>query len=153
MRMLNGAVCLIFVGLLIGCERSPDAGAMGEDEITASARERDTNAPSSTEADNTGRNVRDRDESALTPGDQGANEADREVTRRIRKAITSHDQLSTDASNIKIITINGKVTLRGPVNSTQERDIINSIVQQAGVTSVDNQLEVVREENQEQERK
>lgn len=93
--------------------------------------------------DNTGRNVRDRSEDTLTPGDQSESKADVELTQRIRKAVVDDESLSTTAHNIKIITINGVVTLRGPVKSEQERDKIVATAQQmAGAKQVDNQLEV-----------
>ncbi|MDB6109229.1 MAG: hypothetical protein JWR69_979 [Pedosphaera sp.] len=102
-----------------------------------------TNAATMSEPDNTAKNVRDRSDAAVTPGDQGGSEADREITRRIRRALTSNDQLSTAAKNIKIITIDGKVTLRGPVNSQQEQQAIAALAQSAGGgTAIDNQLEV-----------
>ena len=76
-----------------------------------------TTAPSAqTAPDNTGRNVRDRSGATLTPGDQSESEADRTLTQQIRRAVVADDSLSTNAHNIKIITINGVVTLRGPVN-------------------------------------
>jgi hypothetical protein len=94
-------------------------------------------------ADNTGLNERDRNNATLTPGDQGKSDADRQITRDVRKAIMGNDQLSTMARNIKIITIDGKVTLRGPVKSADEQSTIASLVQSTtGVTAVDNQLEV-----------
>lgn len=102
-----------------------------------------TNAASSREPDNTGKNVRDRGTNALTSGDQGASESDREITRGIRKAIVGKEEFSTTAKNIKIITTDGKVTLRGPVNSEEERKSIAATAQSIpGVSSVDNQLEV-----------
>jgi len=53
--------------------------------------------------------------------------------------------LSTTAKNVKIITINGVVTLRGPVKSPQEKGSIEATAQRlAGTTNVDNQLEIVR---------
>jgi len=96
------------------------------------------------DADNTARNVRDREGNTLTPGDQGQTESDRTLTQRIRKAIVSeNDSFSTTAKNIKIITINGHVTLRGPVNTETERTEIANIAQRiAGANAVDNQLEV-----------
>ncbi|MRR38615.1 BON domain-containing protein [bacterium] len=94
------------------------------------------------EPNHTGRNERDRSGATLTPGDQGNSDADIEMTRRIRRALTENDGLSADAKNIKVITTNGKVTLRGPVQNTQEMQAIQSILKQAGVTSFDNQLEV-----------
>jgi osmotically-inducible protein OsmY len=94
-------------------------------------------------ADNTGVNARDRAEDALTASDQGGSESDREISRTIRKGIMAKDDLSTTAKNIKIITQEGKVTLRGPVNTESEQKTIAEIAQGvAGVTSVDNQLEV-----------
>jgi len=95
------------------------------------------------EPDNTGRNVQDRNEATKTPGDQSENEADRTITQTIRKAITADDSLSTNAKNVKIITNNGTVTLRGPVKSEKEKaDIEAKAKQVAGVRNVDNQLEV-----------
>src|ERR1051325_750371 len=97
-----------------------------------------------TPPDNTGHNVQDRSGATLTPGDQSESEADRTLTQRVRQAVVADDSLSTTAHNIKIITINGVVTLRGPVNSAQEKANIAAKAQQiAGATKVDNQLEIV----------
>jgi hyperosmotically inducible periplasmic protein len=96
------------------------------------------------EPDNTGRNVRDRSGDTKTPGDQSENEADRTITQNIRQAITGDDSLSTNAKNVKIITNDGTVTLRGPVKSEKEKTEIEAKAKQvAGVKRVDNQLEVV----------
>jgi hyperosmotically inducible protein len=100
------------------------------------------NVEATANADNTARNKRDRDEATLTPADQGHSKSDREMTAKIRRAVVKNDQLSITAKNIKIITVDGKVTLRGPVKSAQERSIIDSIAQKAHAGSVDNQLEV-----------
>jgi len=95
------------------------------------------------EPDNTGRNVRDRSGDTKTPGDQSENEADRTITQNIRQAITADDSLSTNAKNVKIITNDGTVTLRGPVKSEKEKAEIEAKAKQvAGVKKVDNQLEV-----------
>jgi sporulation protein YlmC with PRC-barrel domain len=95
------------------------------------------------EPDNTARNVRDRDSSTMTPPDQGNSQADIDTTAQIRKEIIAADGMSMDAKNVKIITMNGHVTLRGPVNSADEKrqigDIANRIAQSS---NVDNQLEV-----------
>jgi len=65
------------------------------------------------------------------------------LTRQIRRAITQNEQLSMTAKNIKIISVSGKVPLRGPVKSDQERKAIADAAQSvAGAGSVDNQLEV-----------
>lgn len=95
--------------------------------------------------DNTGKNIRDRDSSTKTPLDQSESEADRTITQKIRQAIMSDSALSTNAKNIKIITIKGIVTLRGPVATSQEKDAIARKVNDVqGVVKVDNQLEVTR---------
>ena len=95
------------------------------------------------EPDNSGRNVRDRDDQNKTTGDQSENEADRTITQNIRRAVTADGSLSTNAKNVKIITNNGTVTLRGPVKSEKEKAEIEAKAKQvAGVKSVDNQLEV-----------
>jgi hyperosmotically inducible periplasmic protein len=100
----------------------------------------------STDADNTARNVRDRQENRLTPLDQGTTDADVEMTRRIRKEILDRDGLSVNARNVKIITVNGRVTVRGPVNDEAEKQIIAEIVNRiAQSANVDNQTEVKRE--------
>ena len=93
--------------------------------------------------DNTGRNVRDRGDVTLTPGDQSESEADRTLTQQVRKAVVADDSLSTMAKNIKIITIDGVVTLRGPVQNPREKEMIEAKAQQIpGINKIDNQLEV-----------
>ena len=93
--------------------------------------------------DNTRVNQRDRDEAALTPGDQGNSQSDTKITQLVRQAVMADKSLSFTAKNVKIITVAGKVTLRGPVNSAAERTSIEQAAKNvAGVTNVDNQLEI-----------
>jgi len=114
-----------------------------EASLSYVSRDSRTNSALNREPDNTGINARDRSDLTLTPGDQGSSDSDRQITAEIRRAITANDQFSTEAKNIKIITINGKVTLRGPVKSAQEKEAIASAAQNVtGVTSFDNQLEL-----------
>jgi hyperosmotically inducible periplasmic protein len=97
----------------------------------------------SAEPDNSGINRRDRSESAKTPENQGSDQGDVELTRQIRKEITQDDSLSTLAHNVKIVTEKGKVTLRGPVNSQNEKEKIGQKAQQiAGADKVQNELDV-----------
>jgi hyperosmotically inducible periplasmic protein len=97
------------------------------------------------DADDTARNERDRNDRTLTPMDQGSSAADRTITQEIRKAVTDNDGLSTNAKNIKIITVDGVVTLRGPVKSDAEKTTVAGIARKAsGVKHVDDQLEVER---------
>jgi sporulation protein YlmC with PRC-barrel domain len=96
-----------------------------------------------TEPDNTARNVRDRKNNTLTPLDQGNSTADVATTAQIRKEIVAGKNMSVNAKNVKIITNNGQVTLRGPVNSAEEKRLIGEIANRiARSENVDNQLEV-----------
>jgi len=96
--------------------------------------------------DNTKVNQRDRAEHELTADQQNLNESDSELTRRIRKDLMSKRDLSTYAHNIKIITVNGKVTLKGPVRSLNEEKTILKLAQAAaGRSNVTNEISVVPE--------
>lgn len=91
---------------------------------------------------NTKVNKRDRGAQTLTPMDQSNAKADIKITQAIRKSIMKQ-HLSTNAKNVKIITINGEVTLRGPVNSSaEEQQIVNLAKAVPGMKKLDNQLEV-----------
>ncbi len=93
-------------------------------------------------ATNTKINDRDRSDAALTPMDQGGG-ADRDITAAVRRAVVGDGALSFDAKNVKIVTVGGKVTLRGPVKSEAEKTSIAAKAKAvSGVTSVDDQLEV-----------
>jgi len=99
--------------------------------------------PDATAADNTRRNTQDRDGRTLTPLDQGNRQADIDTTVQIRKEIIANENMSINAKNVKIITRNGHVTLRGAVNSPEEKQLIGEIADRsAHAGTVDNQLEV-----------
>src|SRR6188474_2604278 len=70
--------------------------------------------------DNTQVNVRDRSDAAKTPIDQNENKTDIGTTADIRKRVVD-TKMSVNAQNVKIITQDGKVTLRGPVKSEEEK--------------------------------
>ena len=93
--------------------------------------------------ENTEVNVRDKDNATLTPEDQKENESDIKITAAIRQAIIKNESLSVNAQNVKIITRNGVVTLRGPVESKKESKKLKKIAKHTpGVLKVDNQLEI-----------
>ena len=95
------------------------------------------------DVDNSVKNERDRDQKTLTPGDQSGTPEDRKLTQSIRQAVMKDKSLTMTAKNVKIITAQGKVTLRGPVNSAEEKMKINDLAKAAaGHVPVDNQLEV-----------
>ena len=94
-------------------------------------------------AENTGKNVRDKDGNTLTATDQSNDPKDLAITQQVRKAIVADDALSVNAKNVKVITIGGVVTLRGPVDNAAEKDTVATKARTvAGVTRVDNQLEI-----------
>ena len=95
------------------------------------------------DVDNTDKNERDRDHKTLTPGDQSGTPEDRKLTQSIRQAVMKDKSLTMTAKNVKIITADGKVTLRGPVNTAEEKTKINDLAKAAaGTVPFDNPLEV-----------
>lgn len=85
----------------------------------------------------------DAENKTLTPTDQmEGSKADIELTRKIREMITDEDALSMKAQNVKIITLKGITTLRGPVNTMAEKRKIEQLARSAGAKSIKNQLEV-----------
>ena len=96
--------------------------------------------------DNTGVNATDRSRGAPTADQQSNNKTDIALTRHIRRAIERDSSLSVLAHQVKIITANGNVTLRGPVKSAAEKAAIGSKAEAiAGADKVDNQLSVTSE--------
>jgi osmotically-inducible protein OsmY len=100
-------------------------------------------AQNTPDADNTGKNERDRSDETQTSGDQSNSKDDVNTTAAIRRAVVKDDSLSAMAKNVKIITANGTVTLRGPVKDDAEKAKIAELAQSAaGNAKIDNQLEV-----------
>lgn len=131
---------LLALLVVAGCEQS----RTGSSTTNPTAEHGDTVSSATTVArkDNTVVNERDRASTAKTPIDQNENQKDIDITASIRKRVVD-TKLSTNAHNSKIITQDGKVTLRGPVASQEEKDAIEVIaVDVAGQGNVDNQLEV-----------
>jgi len=94
------------------------------------------------EADNTGQNVRDQSGLTKTPFDQSEKAEDVELTAKIRRQIMADDSLSALAKNVKIITSDGRVALRGPVNTAAEKAKIVQIAKTAGAKTTLDELEV-----------
>src|SRR6184192_4255798 len=88
-------------------------------------------ADEKTKADNTAVNERDRSGETQTSGDQSNSSADLKITQAIRQALMKESDLSGTAKNIKIITNKGRVTLRGPVKTAQEKAKINHLAKSA----------------------
>jgi hyperosmotically inducible periplasmic protein len=93
--------------------------------------------------DNTAKNQRDRSGQTKTSGDQSNSPADLKTTSAIRRALMKDGGLSMTAKNIKIITADGLVTLRGPVKTAEEKTKIDQLATSAAPgAKIDNQLEV-----------
>jgi hyperosmotically inducible protein len=93
-----------------------------------------------TPPDNTKQN---KDQTNPTADQQKMDPADRAITQKIRKAIHEDNTLSVYGHNIKIITRDGKVTLRGPVRSQEDKSNIEAkAVAVAGQENVTDQLEI-----------
>jgi len=125
---------------LLGCNETPATG----NKVTVNRPVTEANR-TDLDRDNTGVNVRDRDPAAKTPINQNENKEDVNLTADIRKRVVD-TKMSVDAQNVKIITQDGKVTLRGPMKSEEERRRIEEIATGiAGAGKVTNELEVKQE--------
>lgn len=80
---------------------------------------------------------------AVTSGDQSHAKTDLSITQSVRRAVVADTGLSTNARDVKIVTSNGVVTLRGPVANASERLAVGATAQRvAGVSRVENELEI-----------
>jgi hyperosmotically inducible protein len=146
MKTINILASLVIAASLaaVACDDYDNTDSTATTPSTTDTTPRTTTpAPSTTTppaADNTERNRNDTDPTALN---QGQGESDIRITAEIRRAIMEDTGMSINAQNCKVITQNGVVTLRGPVASQAEKDAIGAKAEVvAGVTRVDNQLEV-----------
>ena len=107
------------------------------------ATESATQDPQQPAADNTKNNKGDQSRARRRPIKQKMNPADRDLTKKIRAALHDDTSLSTYAHNIKIISQDGKVTLKGPVRSDDEKSAVEAkATEVAGQGNVTNQLTV-----------
>lgn len=98
---------------------------------------------SATKADNTKMNQEMRANQEMTADQQGQSKADLKMSQDIRRAVVKDKALSQYAHNVKIITRDGKVTLKGPVKSEKEKHAVGKIAARvAGSDRVTNELEV-----------
>ena len=111
--------------------------------LTLSAYAEDKDTASGPAVDNTAKNARDKSGETQTSGDQSNTPEDIKTTAAIRRAIVADNSLTMTATNVKIITADGKVTLRGPVKTAAEKARIAELAKkEAGKATIDNQLEV-----------
>lgn len=82
---------------------------------------------------------------SMTADNQSMSQRDVEITSLIRQRLIADPSLSLYSQNVKIITQDGVVTLKGPVRSRAERDRIASVAREiAGRNAVFNELEIAR---------
>jgi osmotically-inducible protein OsmY len=94
--------------------------------------------------DNSAVNQRDKNQAEPTAGQQSNNRSDLDTTKAIRQALVKDKSLSTYAHNVKVITQNGKVTLKGPVRSDDEKSTIaTKAAQVAGQGNITDEMTVV----------
>jgi len=101
------------------------AGLLLSAGVVASAQEPSTQQASPA-PDNTKVNERDRSQNEPTADQQKDNRSDRDITQQIRQSIMKDKSLSAYAHNVKIVTQNGQVTLKGPVRSDDEKKAIEA---------------------------
>jgi len=120
--LLVGSLVSISTGALLNAQQSASQGS----------------AP-----DNTTVNQRDRNPNEPTADQQKDNRPDRDITQQIRRAIANDKSLSTYAHNVKVITQNGQVTLKGPVRSEDEKRALEAKAAEiAGQDKVTSELDV-----------
>ncbi len=102
-------------------------------------------SPQAPQPDNTAVNKRDQKPGAKTADQQKMNAVDRELTAKIRRAVMADKTLSMNGHNVKIVSVDGKVTLKGPVDSDAEvKSILDKATEIAGSASkVSNEMSVM----------
>src|ERR1700693_1276384 len=103
----------------------------------------DKNQATTPAPDNTKINQQDPNAAEPPADQQKMNTGDRETTKQIRQAIIKDKSISTYGHNVKVITQNGMVTLKGPVSSEEEQKAIeDKTAEIAGADKITSQLEV-----------
>jgi hypothetical protein len=121
---------------------SPDTSTPGP---TTTPGGTDTSSTEPVAPDNTARNERDASGATKLPTDQAETPADRQITQEIRQKITNDETMSFNARNVKIVTAEGKVTLRGVVDDADEKQAIEKFAAEIakGQDNVTSEIEVV----------
>lgn len=134
--MIHGSkIVAAFVAIAIGFAFAP---------LPARAAQSDPGM-TAVKPDNTKINQRDRNAAEMTADKQGSLKSDREISRQIRRALVKNKSLSSYAHNVKVITKDGLVTLKGPVKSEQERQaVLNAATTAAGARDVTDEMSVTR---------
>lgn len=117
----------------------PHASAQSADDSARTTR----SPPAAPAPDNTKNNKVDPSNSTATADSQTNNSSDIDLTKRIRKSVMADKALSTYAHNVKIVAVNGTVTLNGVVRSEEEKSALEmKAAAVAGKDKVINDLKV-----------
>jgi hyperosmotically inducible periplasmic protein len=129
----------LFAALVVGS----GWGVVGPQQAGAQQTSAQQTTDQTPQADNTRMNQQDRNPNEATADQQKVDRSDREITQQIRKSITSDKSLSTYGHNVKVITQNGMVTLKGPVRSEEEKKAVEAkAAEVAGADKVTNEIDV-----------
>lgn len=140
-KTVPGMIALIGFFMAVSFQYSSSTFLMAEAQSVVVKNEKES---ANYTADNTGKNIRDRNEHRKTADDQKASGQEVEVLARIRQDIVANKDLSVNGKNVKIVVDSGTVTLRGPVASNTEKSWIDATATRcAPGFIVVNQLEVV----------
>jgi hypothetical protein len=133
-KMTNMKYTTAILAALFCCMAAASAGYAQDNSLPA------------VQPDNTQVNMRDRNAGEVTADQQGENDADREMTKQIRQSIMGDKSLSSYAHNIKVISQDGGVTLKGPVRSRHEKQtVIEKAIAIAGdAAKVTDQISIKR---------
>jgi len=134
-RLVISTLIVVFTSVLIVQHTSAQSS---ENSAKASP-----SAAAATAPDNTKSNKVDHSNSAATADAQTNKSSDIDLTKRIRKSVMADKALSTYAHNVKIVAVNGTVTLNGVVRSEQEKSALEmKAAAVAGKDNVINDLKV-----------
>ena len=110
---------------------SPDGlNAEQRNNTTQDKRHMSPGGVNAEQYNNTDQNKRHMSPGGVTAEQQGESKQDLELTQKIRQAVVKNKDLSMNAHNVKIITIDGVVTLKGPVASEQEKKVVEELAAQ-----------------------
>jgi osmotically-inducible protein OsmY len=142
------ALSILFLGSLALAGQPGETGVTPKGDAGTSPKHQEHSQEAKADstrvgADNSAINKRDNEPAELTADQQKNNHSDVDLTAKIRRSVVSDKSLSTNAHNVKIIAQNGRVTLKGPVNSEAEKINIEQRASSiAGQSNVKNEIDV-----------
>ena len=141
-KQKRGGLSAGFFTLLAGCLLASQMSNQAYAE-TLSDQTKNENRASHYAPDNSGRNMRDRNDSRVTADDQDLSGDDIRVLAKVRQEIVANDRISVNGHNVKVIMQEGSLFLRGPVETVKERNLIEETASRvASGYKVINELEV-----------